>query len=135
MKIASRVIILKKNNILFIHRIKFGKEYYVLPGGAIEENESPGEAAIREIKEETNFDIKIDSLLWDLEENVNGEIKKGYYFLAKEFKGKLKLSGPEADKQSKNNKYLFEWIPLDKLNEFFIYPEGLKEKILKRFSK
>ena len=134
MKTASRVIILKNNKILFIHRIKHGEEYYVLPGGAIEKNESPEEAAIREIKEETNFDIKIGSLLWELEENLNGEIRRGYYFLAKGFKSKLKLGGPEADIQSENNKYLFEWISLDALNKLFVYPKGLKEKIAKQFT-
>jgi ADP-ribose pyrophosphatase YjhB (NUDIX family) len=135
MKIGSRVIILKDDKILFIHRIKLNKDYYVLPGGAIEIDESPEAAAIREIKEETNFDIIIDSLLWHFEENVNGELREGYYFLAKEFKGKLKLGGPEVKRQSKDNKYLFEWIPLNKLNDFLMYPEGLKERILKRFFK
>ena len=135
MRIASRVVILKQDKILFIHRINSGKEYYVLPGGAIEENESPEEAAIREIKEETDFDIKIESLLWELEEDVNGEIRKGHYFLVKEFKGTLRLGGPEVNRQSENNKYLFEWVSLDRLNDCFVYPQGLKEEILKRFSK
>lgn len=133
MKIASRAIILKKNKILFIHRIKSGREYYVLPGGAVEENESPEAAAIREVKEETNFDIKIDFLLWEIEENVDGEIRKGYYFLVKGFKGRLKLGGPEAERQSKNNQYLFEWISLNSLGKLLIYPMVLKEKILKGF--
>lgn len=129
MIISSRVIILKDKKILFIHRIKKGREYYVLPGGTIEENESPEETAIREVKEETNFDIKLGSLLWAFEEKVKGEIRKGYYFLAKEFKGELKLGSPEIDRQSEDNQYLFEWIPFEKLSSLLIYPEGLKEKI------
>lgn len=36
MKRTSRIIIPKKKSILLIHRIKKGKEYYVLPGGKIE---------------------------------------------------------------------------------------------------
>jgi 8-oxo-dGTP pyrophosphatase MutT (NUDIX family) len=135
MRIASRVILLKDNNILFIRRIKFGKDYYVLPGGGIEDGESPEVAAIRELKEETSFDITIKSLLWIIEEDVGGELRKGYYFLAKEFLGELKLGGPEATRQSEDNKYIFEWVAINTLDKILIYPEVLTEKILQQFSK
>ncbi|MHA1266120.1 MAG: NUDIX domain-containing protein [Candidatus Helarchaeota archaeon] len=36
------------------------KGRYAFPGGFIEENESPREAVVREIKEETNLDIKVE---------------------------------------------------------------------------
>ena len=39
-------IIIKNNKVLLIHRIKDGGEYYVFPGGAIEEGESSKEAVI-----------------------------------------------------------------------------------------
>lgn len=135
MKKASRVIIVDKGKILFIHRLKNRKEYYVLPGGSVEEGESPPAAAIREIKEETNLDLILDSLLWEIEEEVYGEKRKGYYFLAKEFKGKLKLGYPESQRQSKENIYRFKWIPLEKIQEYLIYPRSIQEKIRKKFLK
>jgi ADP-ribose pyrophosphatase YjhB (NUDIX family) len=135
MKKASRAIIIKDGRILLIHRIKNNKEYYVLPGGGIEEGESPEEAVIRELKEETNLDIRINSLLWTYEENVNGEKRPGHYFLIKKFEGNLRLGSLELGRQSKNNQYSFEWILINKINNILMYPEDIKEKILERFSK
>ena len=37
------------------------QNYYALPGGFIKEGEKPVEAVIREVKEETNLDIKVES--------------------------------------------------------------------------
>ncbi|MFC1753227.1 NUDIX domain-containing protein [Thermoproteota archaeon] len=133
MKKGARVVIVEDGKILFIHRIKYGKEYYVLPGGAIEEGESPEQAAVREIKEETSFDIELDKLLWQFEETVKEEVRLGYYFLCTEFKGNLELGGPELEIQSEDNKYIFEWIPISDIDKYFIYPAGLKERIKKAF--
>ena len=80
MRKGARALIIKDDNILLIHRIKNGEEYYVLPGGAIESDETPEDVAIRECKEETNLNCKINKKLWDIEENVKGEIKTGVYF-------------------------------------------------------
>lgn len=132
---AARVIIVKNNKFLFIHRIKHGKEYYVLPGGTIEANETPEQAAIREIKEETNFEIKIDKLIWESEELVKNEKRYAYYFLAKSFTGKLKLGGPEIVKQAEDNQYIFEWLTISELDKLLVYPEGLKERIKDFYNK
>jgi 8-oxo-dGTP diphosphatase len=51
----------QKGNVVLIKR-KYPpfQNYYALPGGFIKEGEKPMEAVIREVKEETNLDIKID---------------------------------------------------------------------------
>ncbi len=131
---ASRVIIVKNNKILFIHRIKYGKEYYVLPGGAIEANETKEQTAIREAKEETNFDIELGKLLFEITEEVNGEKRYAYYFLVKSFNGELRLGGPEAKRESSDNQYIFEWLSIEELDRLLVYPNGLKERIKEHFS-
>lgn len=131
MKTAARVIIFNQGKILLIHRIKSGQEYYVLPGGSIEKGETPRQTAIREIKEETNFEIELDTPLWKIKEKVDREIKLGYYFVAKKFTGNLRLGGPELQRQSNSNQYLLEWIPVTQLKAYLLYPQGLKEKIMK----
>ena len=50
-----------------IHRYNNNQEYYVLPGGHIEKNESEEVALLREIKEETSLDAEIDRKLWTME--------------------------------------------------------------------
>jgi len=50
-------IILKDDKILLIHRKKNGEEYWVFPGGGVEDTETPEQGIIREVKEETGLDV------------------------------------------------------------------------------
>ena len=61
-KIGVSAFIIKENKLLIVKRSKtetFLAEFYEIPGGKIEFGESPAEALIREVKEETNLDIKV----------------------------------------------------------------------------
>ncbi len=126
---GARVIIKHTGKVLLIHRRKNGKEYFVLPGGSIKKGETTRVAAIREVKEETNLDIELDRLLCRRKELVNGKTKIGYYFLAKKFKGKLALGGPELARQSKDNIYFLEWHRLSALKDLLLYPENIDRLI------
>ena len=59
-KTVDAVIVDDSGKVVLIQR-KFPpfKDYYALPGGFIEPGETPEQALHREIKEETNLDIKI----------------------------------------------------------------------------
>ncbi|HET6214067.1 MAG TPA: NUDIX domain-containing protein [Micromonosporaceae bacterium] len=50
---ASAVVLDDQDRVLLVHHNKLGKWLY--PGGHIDPNESPGEAAIRELTEETGI--------------------------------------------------------------------------------
>ena len=50
----------KRNVVLIKRKYPPFRNYFALPGGFINEGESPIEAVIREVKEETNLDIKVD---------------------------------------------------------------------------
>ena len=52
MRISSRRILIENSKILLIHRIKDNQEYYVVPGGGIEDGENYIKTVIRELKEE-----------------------------------------------------------------------------------
>jgi len=124
------VLIIKKDkSILLIHRFNDGREYFVLPGGSVEMNETIQQAAIREAKEETSLDIEIDKLLWEYQDDFDGRIN--YFFLVTEFMGFPKLSGPEAERNSEKDKYILEWHEISKIKNLLLYPEEIKEKIIK----
>lgn len=57
--------IIRDNHILLIrHREnESGRSYWILPGGGIEPGETEEDCVLREIKEETNLDVRIVSLL------------------------------------------------------------------------
>lgn len=126
---GSRVVIIDNKKILLIHRIKEGREYYVLPGGGIEEGETPKDTAIREAKEETSFDVVVD-FFWQFEDEDVIE----YYYLVTKFKGKLKLGGPEIKRHNENNQYILEWISLSELLEINFYRKEIRDKILEKYN-
>ena len=67
-RVSSRGIIIEDDNVyaMFRRRIKDDgiiKEYYVIPGGGINENETLEENVIREMKEDFSVDVKIKGYL------------------------------------------------------------------------
>jgi len=60
--ITVKGIVIYKNKVLILKRVKpstDGLGYWELPGGGLEYGETPHQALIRELKEETGLDIKI----------------------------------------------------------------------------
>lgn len=125
------LIIADDNKILLLYRFKNGEEYYVFPGGGVEEGEEILDAAVREAKEETGLDVTIQRSLWDYENK--GRIE--HFFLVDKFSGKLKIGGPEEERQSPDNVYRLEWVESEKLSGLKLVPETMKNRILEYFSK
>lgn len=121
----AAAIIIKNEKILLMHRIKNDHEYYAIPGGFVESNETPKQAAIREIKEETTLNIDIDKLLWEYDDGIS----YCYYFLAKKVLGTAKLSGPEEKRSCQDNFYQLKWIHIDQLANILLYPIEISKKI------
>ena len=48
----SQSMVIRGNRILLVEHQLFGRDFFNLPGGGIEENETPEEAALRELEEE-----------------------------------------------------------------------------------
>ncbi len=113
MRHRATVFVLDKNRVLLIHRFKNGNEYYVIPGGGIEEGETPSDAAVRELKEETSLGIVLGEKIGELEEDSNRQ----YFYVAKSWTGTPTLGGPEAERNSPDNSYRLEWIPIEKLRD------------------
>ena len=93
-RVRAAVILMEGDKILLVKHSKGGREYWVLPGGGVEEGESLIETAVREIKEETNLEIKVKKLVFISDaippdkhrhvidffftgETLSGEMKKG----------------------------------------------------------
>ncbi|MFP4424052.1 MAG: NUDIX domain-containing protein [Candidatus Woesearchaeota archaeon] len=125
---TSRVLIIDGKQILLIHRFKDGREYYVLPGGHMEEGETSEETAIREVKEETSLDIEIDKKLWTLKNPFDQSYHD--FFLATTFSGTPKLGGEEKEKNSEKDRYILEWHLLSEIQHLNLVPAELKRRIL-----
>lgn len=126
------VVIIKDEQILLMHRFSNAQEYYCLPGGNVEDNETVEQAAIREAKEEATLDVKLDRLLWEYKDEFDG--RTNYFFLVTEFLGDAKLSGPELERNSDQDKYILEWHNLTEIKNLLLYPIVIKEKVIENFS-
>jgi ADP-ribose pyrophosphatase YjhB (NUDIX family) len=57
MRKAARAIIIENGQILVMYRKKQSAEYYTLVGGRLQDDETPEQALIREVKEETDMTV------------------------------------------------------------------------------
>jgi len=75
--ISRGVVLVEDSKLLAIRRVRDGQEYYVLPGGHIEEGESARDAAIREVLEETGVRAMPNRLLY--KNKFNDRFESFYY--------------------------------------------------------
>ncbi|HUC90194.1 MAG TPA: NUDIX hydrolase [Patescibacteria group bacterium] len=64
MRKAARAIIIEDGKILVMHRNKYGSKYFTLVGGRMNDDETPEQALVREIKEETGLQITAAQLVF-----------------------------------------------------------------------
>ncbi|MGP4082450.1 NUDIX hydrolase [Pseudalkalibacillus sp. R45] len=127
MRKRSRIILIQSEQIALIKRVKESETYYVIPGGGIEDGETPEEAACREAKEELGVDVMIKGLVHT--EKWNG---LHYYFLAEISGGEFgKGSGAEMNgKNEAKGKYIPMWVNVTGLTELPLRPKSIIDKIL-----
>ena len=54
---AARAIIIENGKVLVMYRNKQGSQYYTLVGGRTNDSETPEDALVREVREETGLEI------------------------------------------------------------------------------
>ena len=120
-RVSSRAIIIEDGKLLTMFRRKIKKdgsvkEYYVIPGGGLEESETLEENVFRELKEEFNVDIEIVKFLST--EEYDDTIAN--YFLCKIVNGTPKLGGEELDRITPENYYEIRYIDLNDIDNYDI---------------
>lgn len=113
-----------------MHRIKNWKEYYATIGWWVEEWETTEQTAIREAKEETSLDVKLDWVFC----KIVDERHDGIYYLAKDFVGEVELWWPEAERNNNHNHYDLQRIKKEEIKNIPLLPNEIKEKIIEYFT-
>ncbi len=125
-----------KECLALVHRLKPSKtdpvflyDYYVVPGGGVEEGEEAEETVVREIQEELGIRVDIIRLLYTQEDDTNAH----YYFLCKYVYGEFGAGdGPEfTDPEHIKNggQYIPTLIPLTEIHNINLVPTELKNAL------
>lgn len=123
-RVNGRAIIIDGDEIILMFRrkIKDGKvkEYYAIPGGGKEENETIEECVKREINEEFNLDVEVKEFLGKVEDDKN----IGYIYNAKIIGGTLKLGGEELEHNNEENYYEVQRVKLSEIDNIDLLEEN-----------
>lgn len=128
--LVSRVVIIENDKVLLVKHQIGDDSAWIFPGGRVEENETTVDAAIRECKEETGYDIKVNGVCY-LQEF---DIYYVTYFNSTIIGGNLIIgSDPDISKDKQIIKDV-KWIDICKLNNYEVYPENLAKLIYEGFN-
>ncbi|MBD7985499.1 NUDIX hydrolase [Sporosarcina sp. Sa2YVA2] len=116
---SAGICINEKMEILMVK--SFDSQGWAVPSGGIEEGETPEECCVREVKEETGYDVKVIEQI-----NVKRTIIKGiqvttYYFRVEKIGGSSGINDPDKIIVEADWKSLSELKTID-----HAYPEDLE---------
>ena len=131
-RVSSRGIIIEDGKVyaMFRRRIKDDgtiKEYYVIPGGGINENETLEENVIRELKEEFSVDVKIKGYLGKDESDET----IAHFFSCSIINGTPKLGGEELERCTEQNYYEIRKVAIEDLDKVDILSTNMIMKASK----
>lgn len=130
MGVHARTIAICEGAILLMHRWKSGNEYFVIPGGNVEDGERIEDAALRELFEETGLRGSLDRVFFEDVDHLGG---RHVFFLARDVSGlpTLEHATAELSYTSTHNRFRPEWVPLRDVAGIALLPEAVKALILR----
>jgi len=129
-----RAIIIENNKILLMHRVKDGHEYWVFPGGGMEETDvSPEMALERECLEELGVKVIVKDLFFEepsLDQKSFGQLQ--FYYICEIVSGEVGTGqGPEFNRDVKQyGTYQVQWLPIKEIKDKIVYPLSVRNKII-----
>lgn len=134
-KIRAVAILIKIDKILLIHRTENNKEFWVLPGGGVEENEAVEDAVIREVEEEASIKCKIIKLLYT---HIYSDLgHKQFYYLCEYISGVPKLGEYNEFYTMKEEDQTYKpvWVKIEELPRKLLYPLEIRDWIMRDYRK
>jgi 8-oxo-dGTP diphosphatase len=124
MRIRAGVVLIEDGKVALIERHRAGKHYYVFPGGGVDAGETPEQAAIREMEEETGLRVTVLRKLAEVHFGVSEQV----YYLVDTLDGEfgtgtgIELTDSDPDDPNEGI-YIPIWMPLEELpHHKSVYP-------------
>ncbi len=127
-------IVTKEREVLLVHRVKNGYEYYVFPGGHRRVDEKGENTVIREVLEETGIEVRESKIAFEFKDYFNNKID--YYYLCKYKAGHQPyLNGEEKDADPKEDFFDPMWVDSANIKDLNILPGFAKDWLIKYLQK
>ena len=117
MRVRAGIVLIQNDKVALIERHRAGLEYYVFPGGGVDEGETPEHAAVREAMEELGVEVAIKQKIAQIQ---LGHKSRQIYFLVEQTGGKFGTGAGEeytdADPDDpEEGIYIPIWMPITEL--------------------
>src|SRR5512142_3292617 len=109
MRIRAGIVLIEGDKVALIERHRAGLEYFVFPGGGVDEGESPEQAAIRETMEELGIEVTIKQKVAEVQ---LGKKSRQIYFLVEQIGGKFGTGTGEEFEADPDNPQRGIYIPI-----------------------
>ena len=137
MRTRAGVVLIEDNKVALIERHRAGLEYFVFPGGGVDDGETPEQGAIREAMEELGIEVSIGQKIAEIH---FGRASKHMYFLVEHMSGEFGSGTGEEFTDSDPNHpeegiYIPIWMPIEELAKHTnVYP-SIMAKLVVQFIK
>ena len=134
MRVRAGIVLIQDGNVALIERHRAGLDYFVFPGGGVDEGELPEQAAVREAMEELGIAVAIRQKIAEIQ---LGQKSRQVYFLVEQVGGEFGTGAGEeftdADPASpEEGIYIPIWMPIEKLPLYQnIYPADVARLVVK----
>lgn len=124
MRVRAGVVLIENGKVALIERHRAGKHYYVFPGGGVDKGETPEQAAVREMEEETGLRVSVQRKLAEIHFGLSEQV----YYLVDRMDGMFgtgtgeEFTDSDPDDPSEGV-YIAIWMPLEELPQHDnVYP-------------
>ena len=134
MRVRAGIVLIQSNRVALIERHRAGMDYFVFPGGGMDDGETPEHAAIREAMEELGIEVAIKRKLIEIH---FGQKSRQIYYLVEQVGGEFGTgTGEEYTDSDPNNPeqgiYIPIWMPIEELPlHQNIYPVKVAEIVVR----
>lgn len=132
MNTRATAVVVNDGKILMIQRRNNGEDYWVLPGGKVDEGETVEQAVLRELNEETTIHGECGKQILEFLDELDERGFRHVLFAIKYISGEpaLHADSEEFKKQSEEQSYIPQWVEINKLPGLTIYPQKEKEFLI-----
>ncbi len=134
MRIRAGIVLIQDGKVALIERHRAGLDYFVFPGGGLDEGETPEQAAVREAMEELGVEVAIKRKIVEIQ---FGQKSRQVYFLVEQAGGEFGTGVGEEYTDSNPDDpeegiYIPIWMPIHELPlHRNIYPAKVTELVVR----